>query len=106
MRPIRFLLPLIGLGFVAGCGSSGGGGEGPPYLERRAAFQTKLLREGPVPERLWRRTDPPRGGEEVTYASGGLKLKAWLYRPPGWAGERRPALVYFQDEFALGEPGR
>ena len=77
-----------------------------PYLERRAQFRTKLLSPSPAPldadpeaERPWAPSYsnwkmPPDGLREVSYRSGGLELKAWVYEPPGVGAALAPALVY------------
>jgi pimeloyl-ACP methyl ester carboxylesterase len=72
-----------------------------PYLQRRQAFHTKLLRKGPAPQR-WEPETPPAGVEEVSYPSGQLKLKAWIAIPNHLKGKTVPALVYFHGGFAFG----
>ena len=73
----------------------------PSYLQRRAAFQTKLTRTGPSPQ-PGKVPRPPDLVKEVAYTSGKLELKAWVYTPPGPADQKRPALVYFHGGFAFG----
>ncbi|MFN8706757.1 MAG: alpha/beta hydrolase family protein, partial [Planctomyces sp.] len=72
-----------------------------PFLERRAGFRTKLIRQGPSPQE-WKAESPPEGVTEITYPSGELQLKAWIARPSGSSEEKHPALVYFHGGFAFG----
>lgn len=65
----------------------------------RAAFQTRLLYQGPSPQR-YQNEPPPAGVEEVTYPSGDLALKAWFGRPPGEGAT--PAVVFAHGGFAFG----
>lgn len=75
----------------------------PTYLERRAAFETNLLREGPVPK--VRKLSPIMYGEDwelpmdriqkVTYPSAGLDLNAWVYVPEEAHHTKAPAFVFF-----------
>ena len=46
---------------------------------------------------------PPAGVTEVEYASGPLRLKAWVNRPPK-DNPRRPAVVFVHGGFAFGTP--
>lgn len=71
------------------------------YLERRAGFQTRLLRSGPAPQK-GQPIPAIENVEEVQYPSGNLKLKAWVYVPPKPKDGKHPALVYFHGGFALG----
>jgi len=71
-----------------------------PYLKRRASFKTKLIKEGPTsggtePEMYagdWQ--IPPERIQEVTFPSGNLTLKAWVYKPEEALTRKPPALVY------------
>lgn len=73
-----------------------------PFLERKSAHQTKLLREGSAPQK-WRPTTPPDGVLAVEYDSGPRRLKAWLARPTGVAPNSPvPAVIYFHGGFAFG----
>lgn len=72
-----------------------------PFLQRRAGFRTKLIRQGPSPQE-WKTESPPEGVTEITYPSGDLQLKAWIARPSGSGEEKHPALVYFHGGFAFG----
>ena len=66
----------------------------PSYLEERARFHSKLIRRGPAPGSLTQPT-PPAGIETITYASGDLKLRAWLSVPDAARVRPAPALVFF-----------
>lgn len=74
---------------------------GQTFAQWRAGFQTKLIRRGPSPQEAFEET-PPENVTQITYPSGGLTLKAWVYRPPEVA-EPRPALVFLHGGFAFGE---
>lgn len=74
--------------------------EGQSFEQWRAGFQTKLITRGPAPQEYEAEPLPPNV-EEVLYPSGGMQLKAWVYRPPGEQGPR-PALVFFHGGFAFG----
>ena len=71
------------------------------YLQRRAAFQTKLTKHGPAPQ-AWQPEAVPANITEVTYPSGSLTLKAWVGRPTKVYSGKLPALVYFHGGFAFG----
>ncbi len=71
-----------------------------PYLERRKAFQTKLLVKEPAPQQFAQET-PPQGVEEIVYQSGNLKLKAWFDKR-GAKSNSAPALVFLHGGFAFG----
>ncbi len=71
------------------------------YLQRRAAFKTRLIYRGPSPQR-WQREQPPPGVQSITYESGDLALKAWVYVPQTESEGTHPALVYFHGGFAFG----
>jgi hypothetical protein len=73
---------------------------GETFAQWRAGFQTKLLRAGPSPQ-PYDQEQPPANVTEVTYPSGAMNLKAWVFRPPGVEGPR-PALVFFHGGFAFG----
>ena len=70
-----------------------------PYLVRRAAFHTKLRRKGPASQGWPKET--PEGVHEVSYRSGGLRLKAWVHIPPAKESGGNRAVVYFHGGFAL-----
>jgi dienelactone hydrolase len=71
------------------------------YAEVRKRFRTKLVREGPPPQKR-AMPQPPEGATEVEYPSGPLRLKAWIDRPSGDGGCRRPAVLFLHGGFALG----
>ena len=75
--------------------------DGQSFSEWRSGFRTKLLRTGPSDQPYDPSETPPENVTEILYPSGELKLKAWVYRPPG-VEEPRPALVYFHGGFAFG----
>ncbi len=70
------------------------------YAQARSRFQTKLVRKGPSPQG-WSPVRPPAGVSEIEYASGELRLKAWVNRP---ADEKRqhPAVLFLHGGFAFG----
>lgn len=72
----------------------------PKYVEARAAFATRLKREGPAPQ-PYEPVAPPKGVTEVVYRSGALELKAWLggVSPDG---KKRPAVLFLHGGFAFG----
>jgi dienelactone hydrolase len=72
-----------------------------PYLARRAALQTKLVKTGPAPQD-YERESPPANIQEVTYPSGSLQLNAWVFMPPDQPDTPKPALVFFHGGFAFG----
>ncbi len=98
-----FVCSLLLVASAAGCGSQSPSSDAVsvPYLQRRASLQTRLIRKSPAPQD-WESEKPPAHVEEVKYPSGGLQLKAWVYRPPQAKDERLPALVYFHGGFAFG----
>jgi dipeptidyl aminopeptidase/acylaminoacyl peptidase len=70
------------------------------YAEARKTFKTKLTVNGPAPQ-AWNHEVAPPGVTEVTYTSGGFKLKAWVNRPqPG--GPAKPAVLFLHGGFAFG----
>jgi dienelactone hydrolase len=70
------------------------------YAEARQHFRTKLVRQGPAPQR-GRHERPPDGVVEMEYVSGDLHLKAWVSGPPG-DGRRRPSVLFLHGGFAFG----
>jgi uncharacterized repeat protein (TIGR03803 family) len=78
----------------ADCDSSHASSLRSSYLQERACFHTKLIRRGPAPgsQEL---PSPPAGIETITYASGDLKLRAWLSVPDAARARPAPALVFF-----------
>jgi dipeptidyl aminopeptidase/acylaminoacyl peptidase len=71
------------------------------YAEVRKRFRTKLLREGPPPQKN-AMPQPPEGATEVEYPSGELSLKAWVNRPADNPELSRPAVLFLHGGFALG----
>ena len=72
------------------------------YLERRAAFETRLVRRGPSPQ-PYRLQSPPSGVRAVVYPSGPLSLEAWVAFPEGLPpGGKVPAVVFFHGGYAFG----
>ncbi|HJZ91548.1 MAG TPA: alpha/beta fold hydrolase [Gemmataceae bacterium] len=70
------------------------------YADARKTFKTKLTSNGPAPQ-SWKQEVAPPGVSEVTYNSGGLRLKAWVNRPqPG--GPAKPAVLFLHGGFAFG----
>src|SRR5262245_21093765 len=69
----------------------------------RAAFRTKLLRQGPAPARAKMPETPP-GVTRVEFPSGDLRLAAWLQRPAGddGGGSRSPGVVFLHGGFGFG----
>src|SRR5262249_32548492 len=72
------------------------------YAEARKKFKTKLLREGPAPQRAIP-IKLPQGVTELEYASGEFVLKAWVTSAPGPEPEKKPAVLYLHNGFAFGE---
>jgi acetyl esterase/lipase len=69
------------------------------YADARKTFKTKHLQSGKSPQ-PWIAVTPPAGVTEVTYTSGGLKLKAWVNQPA--AGDApKPAVVFLHGGFAF-----
>jgi dipeptidyl aminopeptidase/acylaminoacyl peptidase len=72
------------------------------YVQARNQFRTKLLRKGPAPQQ-WEQVRVPPNVQEVKYASGDLRLKAWTSRPAGTATGKVPAVLYLHGGWAFGE---
>src|SRR5262245_29163405 len=75
--------------------------QGEDYSEVRKRFRTKLLREGPSPQKR-EMPEPPEGATEVVYPSGKLSLKAWVNRPANDVDHKRPAVLFLHGGFAVG----
>jgi dienelactone hydrolase len=81
------------------------------YAVARAAFRTRLTRQGPSPQRLPMPATPD-GAREIDFPSGSLSLRAWVGMPPGET--RRPPVVVFvhggfgfgQEDFDMAAPYR
>ena len=71
------------------------------YAETRRHFRTRLLREGPSPQRDVLTLRPPDYVDEVEFPSGGLRLKAWLsgHRQ---TDEKLPAVLFLHGGFEFG----
>ncbi|MCC7419278.1 MAG: prolyl oligopeptidase family serine peptidase [Planctomycetaceae bacterium] len=82
-------------------GSGANAVDNRPYLERRREFTTNLFRRDKAPQSFVTEA-APENVTEVTYPSGALKLKGWVYRPPT-GGPKFPALVYFHGGWAFGQ---
>jgi dipeptidyl aminopeptidase/acylaminoacyl peptidase len=81
------------------------------YRADRAAFQTKLLKQGPSPQ-PWRQQQIPAGVTEVQFASGDLQLKAWVGMPDTRLA-KMPVVIFLHggfafaaDDYAMAEPYR
>ncbi len=70
------------------------------YAQARSRFQTKLLRKGPSPQ-PGEPVKPPAGVTEIEYASGPLRLKAWMNRPVD-ESRQHPAVLFLHGGFAFG----
>ena len=86
--------------------SAQGSSPSPPmasisYLDRLAAFKTRLIRKGPSPQ-PYKLQSPPPGVREVTFPSGPLTLKAWVAFPDGAANAKLPVVVFFHGGFGFG----
>jgi dienelactone hydrolase len=71
------------------------------YADARKSFRTTLIRQQPAPQQ-WPPVMLPQGVREISYQSGGLKLRAWIDeipqgRPP------RPAVLFLHGGFAFGD---
>ena len=110
----REVLPLaaaVALGGVAGCSTD----RDRPYLERRAAAETRLARPGPAPpsreepNRAWQLFPgdweiPADRVREVQYRSGELDLQAWVFTPKAAETVAAPALVYLHPDVTGATP--
>jgi dipeptidyl aminopeptidase/acylaminoacyl peptidase len=70
------------------------------YLKARSRFQTKLLRNGPSPQKA-SPVKPPATVDEIEYVSGKLRLKAWL-KPQADKTRKHPAVLFLHGGFAFG----
>jgi dienelactone hydrolase len=70
------------------------------YAKVRSQFRTKLTRKGPSPQPATA-VKPPMGVSEIEYASGELRLKAWVNRPAD-ENRKRPAVLFLHGGFAFG----
>jgi acetyl esterase/lipase len=69
------------------------------YVEARKKFKTTLVRQQPAPQR-WEPVRSPAGVTELEYASGDLRLKAWVSAPPTDKG-KKPAVLFLHGGFAF-----
>ncbi len=67
------------------------------FAAARANFKTQIRRGGPSPTQ-WEDSIVPAGVTEVTYASGPLRLKAWLSQSRDSA-KKSPAILYLHAGF-------
>ncbi len=72
------------------------------YFEARKAFQTKLIIQGPAPQRPIQ-TRLVASATEVAYQSGDLRLKAWVSSAPADAKPRQPAVLFVHGGFGFDE---
>jgi len=72
------------------------------YAAARSRFKTRLVRSGPSPQPYQELKRPPEA-TEVEYASGSLRLKAWVNRPAAEDGTKRPAVLFLHGGFAFDE---
>jgi dipeptidyl aminopeptidase/acylaminoacyl peptidase len=71
------------------------------YATARSHFQTKLLTEGPSPQREVFVLRAPDYVDRIEYPSDGLHLKAWLARQPDTL-HKLPAVLFLHGGFELG----
>ena len=71
------------------------------YAETRRHFSTKLVREGPSPQRDVIVLRPPGYVEEVEFRSGAHRLKAWMSGHQQ-ARQKLPAVLFLHGGFELG----
>jgi dienelactone hydrolase len=70
------------------------------YAEARKKFKTTLTQETPAPQR-GSPLQPPPDVTELTYASGDLRLIAWVSRDPGDGQKKKPAVLFLHGGFAF-----
>lgn len=102
----RLALCLVLLVALSACGSRGEPSPGlelrqEDYAAARKDFRTKLVRQGPSPQRGGRLRVPP-GAEGVEFSSGDLMLHALVTTDPK-GGKTRPAVLFLHGGFAFGE---
>ncbi len=66
----------------------------------RSRFKTNILRSGPPPAE-WDDLITPPGAHEIIYASGTLKLKAWINAPSPSDTTKHPAVLFLHSGFEL-----
>lgn len=71
------------------------------YLVARKHFRTKLVKEGPAPQK-WQAPHPAEDADEVDYRSGDLRLKALVSRRPAVPPDgKQPAVLFLHGGFAF-----
>jgi dipeptidyl aminopeptidase/acylaminoacyl peptidase len=70
------------------------------YAADRSSFQTRLLFEGPSPQRS-EMPKTPDGVREAAYRSGDMNLKTWIAMPEQ-SRARSPAVIFLHGGFAFG----
>ena len=71
------------------------------YAETRSQFSTRLLREGPSPQREVIALSRPAYVDEVEFRSGTRQLKAWMSGHDG-ASQKLPAVLFLHGGFEFG----
>lgn len=71
------------------------------YAVARAAFRTRLIREGGSPQGI-PMPDTPEGVEQIAFPSGTLRLRAWIGMPARTSGPP-PVVIFLHGGFAFGE---
>jgi dipeptidyl aminopeptidase/acylaminoacyl peptidase len=69
------------------------------YGQARSRFKTKLVRKTPSPQ-PWSPVKPPPRVSEIEFASGDLRLKAWVNRPAD-VTRKHPATLFLHGGFAF-----
>ncbi|WP_152047196.1 alpha/beta hydrolase family protein [Aureimonas psammosilenae] len=86
-------------------GTASGAATDPPliaedYAVARSAFRTKLLRQGPAPDKGDNLT-PPGDARRIDYRSGDLELAAWVSEEAERGRADRPAVLFLHGGNAL-----
>jgi dienelactone hydrolase len=71
------------------------------YALDRKDFRTKLVHEGPSPQK-GPMPEAPAGVRVVDFPSGNLRLKAWINQPDAQEKGKRPAVVFLHGGFGFG----
>jgi dienelactone hydrolase len=71
------------------------------YAAARATFVTRLLREGPSPQRI-PMPDAPKNARAIDFPSGTLTLRAWVGIPAGRV-RPRPVVIFLHGGFGFGQ---
>jgi acetyl esterase/lipase len=72
------------------------------YASARAAFRTKLIRQGPAPQ-PWAKLRVPPDVAVVEYRAGDLRLKAWTDRAPAKVRGKLPAVLFLHGGWVFDE---